>query len=260
MARHFNLGGLELNQSPYLVISSNIDDLTPHKAITRQLATSNRARTVRIDLLPKKIKIRMLINASDSDAAETALDRLKQVINRRSATLMVDFVGGRRVWQVHISRRGLPTRRRGTDISRIPFDLNLTADDGIGRGLTQQDLFEAITGQTTEFEREVNYSGNELLLPIIQITYTAIAPTDRQIEVRLSNTSLTTPMIISRTIAPGSILEIDCEKEIVRLGTTIIRAKNDFLSFAEAGEVFRYSDNADSRTIDITAVYHPRYG
>ena len=254
------LGTLDISRHPYIVHNSNIDDLVKHKPLTRQLATANRARTVRIDLMPRQIKINMQIIAADRTAADSALSSLKRVLNRRKADLVVGRPGNYKVWNVHVSPRGLPTKRKGTDISRIPFTLNLAADDGVGRALNPKNLFSPLTGQTADFEVAVDYEGDEIALPIFVITYNSIAPTNSEIEVRLYNTSISTPTIISRTITPGSVLEVDCDAEIARLGTTIVRHRNDFISFAEAGEIFRYSDNATSRNIDISATYHPRFG
>lgn len=250
------LDNLNLQEYPFAVVNSDVDASAPQRLKMVDRTNADGGRVLSSFLQRRRIKLNMRISADSLDEAEDALDRLKRVQAKGMVHYHCGFREGTRNWEVYV--RHIPTSRRGTDISRMSGQILLTAPDPVSTSLAETPLLD--TTATADIERTVNYVGTYQALPVITLTYNAIAPNDRAIRVRLDNTSHATVFSFETPINPGDVIVIDCVKRTITLNNSVlIRPFNPFPYFLSSAESLRYSDNATSRNVHINAVYNARW-
>lgn len=256
MARGVILDGLDLQAGYFTITETDAFNAPPKSVNVLELARKAGAKTVFEKFGARKINLTGYIQADSIDNADGALDQLKSYVNRRGLQFKLEYRGEYRIWGVNVEN--LQTARKGTDVSRMGFNLGLVAPNPFASDEYETELVNE-EGVTSSINIPLVAGGSYYAMPLIQITINSIDPDDDFVSLSIGNAIENTYMSITGIFVAGDVITIDSFNEIIYKNNEIIEGDGIFPVWSPTGGTFEYTDDATSRDIDILATYYRRW-
>lgn len=256
MARAVVLDGLDLQAGYFRIVETDAFN-APNKAVSvLELARKDGAKAVFEKFGSRKMYLTGYIQADTEDNADGALDQLKSYVNRRGLDLKIAYRGENRVWRVNVE--SLQTARKNTDVSRMPFNLQLVAPNPFAKDEYETTLVEEV-GITTSTNIPVVGGGSYFALPLTTITIVDIDPDDAPVTISIGNAIENTYMSVTGIFAIGDVITIDSFNEIIYKNSEVIEGDGLFPVWSPTGGTFEYTFDATTLEVDILSKYYRRW-
>jgi phage-related protein len=256
MARAITLDGLDLQAGYFRIVETDAFNAPPKAVTVLDLARKDGAKAVFEKFGSRKMYLTGYIQADTEDNADGALDQLKSYVNRRGLDLKIAYRGENRVWRVNVE--SLQTARKNTDVSRMPFNLQLVAPNPFAKDETETTLVDE-AGITTSTNISVVGGGSYFASPLTVITINSVNPDDDYVTISIGNAIENTYMSVTQIFQAGDVLTIDSFNEIIYLNNAIIEGDGLFPVWSPEGGTFEYTFDATSLDVDILSTYYRRW-
>lgn len=257
MARAVVLDGLDL-QAGYIRITETDAFNAPPKVVdVIQLARKDGAKAVFEKFKDRKINLTGYIQADTEFTADGVLDQIKSYVNRRGLEFKLGYLGDYRIWS-SVNVENLQVARKGTDVSRMGFNLQLVAPNPFAQDSTKTTLLDE-TGVTSATNFSVVAGGSYFAQPLTVITFNSVNPDDEDITISIGNAIENTYLDVTNTFEAGDVLTIDSFNEIIYKNNEIIEADGLFPIWSPTGGTFEFSFDATALNVDIFSDYYRRW-
>lgn len=256
MARAVTLDGLDLQAGYFHIVETDAFNAPPKAVTVLDLARKDGAKAVFEKFGSRKMYLTGYIQADTEENADGALDQLKGYVNRRGLDLKIAYRGENRVWRVNVE--SLQTARKNTDVSRMPFNLQLVAPNPFAKDEYETTLVEE-TGITTSTNIALVGGGSYFASPLTVITINSVNPDDDYVTISIGNAIENTYMSVTQIFQAGDVLTIDSFNEIIYLNSTIIEGDGLFPVWSPEGGTFEYTFDATTLDVDILSTYYRRW-
>jgi len=256
VARGVLLDGLDLQAGYFKISETDAFDAPDKDVDVIDLARKDGAKAVFEKFKARRINLTGYIQAPDEDSADAALDQIKSYVNRNGLELKIDFRGAYRVWNVNAE--SLQIARKGTDVSRMGFNLQFVAPNPFAKDETETTLVEQ-NGVTSSVNIPVVAGGSYFALPLTTITIVDIDPDDDYTTLSIGNAIENTYMSIRGIFQAGDVITIDSLNEIIYKNSEIIEGDGIFPVWSPTGGTFEFTFDADTVEVDILSKYYRRW-
>lgn len=257
MARAVVLDGLDLQAGYLRIVETDAFNAPPKVVDVIQLARKDGAKAVFEKFKDRKINLTGYIQADTEFNADGALDQLKSYVNRRGLEFKLGYLGDYRIWN-GVRVENLQIARKGTDVSRMGFNLQLVAPNPFAQDATKTTLVDE-TGITTATNIPVVGGGSYFAQPLTVITINSINPDDDFATLSIGNAIENTYMDVTGIFEAGDVVTIDSFNEIIYKNNEIIEGDGTFPIWSPTGGTFEFSFDATSINVDIFSDYYRRW-
>lgn len=249
--------GFDLSSGEYRVADLNPMG-SPAKDITMlQLARTDGSLKVFERYEASNIVVSGYIVSTDKENCDAAIDALKKQLRRESGSLEYDWGSGVRIRQCTCKELQIPRGRE--HISWVPYTIVFECESPFATDGNTETLVDnlAITSNVSQMPITVN--GTYDAQPIVTVTFSALNPTDTDIQVTIANAANSQYLTVEETFTSSSVLVVNCAEYRAFLDGNFVRSTGQFPYFASGSGTLEYSDTATSRTLSLTATAEKRF-
>lgn len=250
--------GLDLQDGPFRVTDLGTLLRGPDSMIvSEELARTDGAVSVFRRYGSRSYTISGTIRENTASALEQAIDQLKLSLLQQKGETVIGWAGGSRYYPSECNN--VMISRGASELTRCSYSAQFFMEKPFAHNGTVETLATASAQTTASQQLSTNNIGTYLASPLIEITFTAIEPDDSDVTITIGNPATSEYLAITDTFADGDILEIDLDNKQIFHNGELLNPVGEWPEWTPGSGLLDYSDDADSRTIDINATYQPRY-
>lgn len=252
-----NFDGFSFTTAPFSMNDWPYTDAPSKQTKTYRIAREHGQKRVFQSYDSDDITISGEINATSRTELDAYIDQFKAWTRRDKGTFTVDYGLGVRVRDFTVKSFKIP--RQPQDLSHTPWSLTLEAESPFWTDGTSDALVTAQSITAATQDMGVNIGGTFDGYPVISLQIVAFNPTNAPKSIIIGNPATSQFLTINRTFQVGDVISVDCEQYIVAVNSSTYYASGQFPIYDIGPGLLRYSDDATSRTVSITATNERRY-